>query len=78
MASIVCAILGLFAVPIVGGILGIVFGTTARRRIAQDPTLGGAEMARAGIIVGWIGVVLTLLAVLFLIVIAIGFRSWHF
>jgi hypothetical protein len=78
IASLVCAISGLFAVPIVGGILAIVFGTTARRRIAQDPTLGGAEMARAGIIVGWIGVVVTLLAVLFLIVIAIGFRNWQF
>jgi hypothetical protein len=55
-------------IPVVGSILGIVFGNVARRRIGDDPTLGGDELARAGIIVGWIGLGLILAAILALFV----------
>jgi Domain of unknown function (DUF4190) len=78
IASLVCGIAGLFAVPIVGSILAIVFGSVARKRIAQDEGLSGDEMARAGIIIGWIGVVVGILAVLFFIVLAASLRNLTF
>ena len=64
IASLVCSIAAFFFIPFIGSILAIVFGTIARRRIAEDPSLQGAEMARVGIIVGWVGlIVMTLLAI---------------
>ena len=78
IASLVCGIVGFFGVPIVGSILAIVFGRTARTRIAADPELGGAEMARAGVIIGWIGLAIGVLAVLFLIVLAFGLSNSNF
>lgn len=70
IASLACGIGAFFFIPIVGSILAIVFGAVARRRIAEDPTLQGTDMARAGIIIGWIGVVVAVLFITFLIVLA--------
>jgi MFS family permease len=78
IASLACAIGGFFIVPIVGSILAIVFGNTARKRIAQDPDLQGAEMARAGTIIGWVGLVLIVLFIAFLIAVVAAFRNWTF
>jgi len=75
IASLACGIVGLFAVPIVGAVLAIVFGRVARKRIAQDQSLSGIEMARAGIMIGWVGVVLGILAVLFFIGFAFSLRN---
>jgi len=72
IASLACGIVGFFALPLVGSILAIVFGSVARKHIEQDPDLGGADMARAGVIIGWVGVAVSVLAVLFLIVVAIA------
>ena len=78
IASLVCGILGFFGVPIVGSILAIVFGSVARKRIAQDPNLGGTEMARAGMIIGWIGAVLGILAIVLVIVLAFAVSNSNF
>ena len=68
IASLACGIVGFVGVPIVGSILAIVFGAVARKRIASDPDLGGADLARAGTIIGWAGVVLfTVLFVILLL-----------
>ena len=56
IASLVLGIVGLVAVPFVASILAIVFGGSARREIAADPSLKGGEYARAGVIVGWVGI----------------------
>jgi uncharacterized membrane protein len=69
IASLASGIAGFFIVPIVGSILAIVFGNMARKRIAADPQLQGAEMARAGTIIGWIGAIFGILFVLFLIIV---------
>jgi uncharacterized protein DUF4190 len=45
--------LGLF---VVGAVLAVVFGKMAERRIAENPALEGASLARTGVIVGWVGV----------------------
>jgi len=74
IASLICGIAGFFFVPVVGSILAIALGSAARRRIAGDPGLQGDEMARAGIIVGWVGLVLLLLIIGFVIAFAIAFQ----
>jgi hypothetical protein len=63
VASIVCAVAGLFALPVVGPILGIVFGKRALRSIDNDAGLEGAGLAQAGIIIGWVGLIVSLFVV---------------
>lgn len=54
----------------VGPILAVVFGTKARREIdGSDGRQTGRGMATAGIVLGWIGIGLT---VLWIVVLAIG------
>ncbi|HEX7599212.1 MAG TPA: DUF4190 domain-containing protein, partial [Polyangia bacterium] len=65
--SLVLCILGLFPpiLPLVGPIAAVVTGTIARKEILAHPELySGEGMARAGIILGWIGIGLALLACL--------------
>lgn len=78
IASIVCSVTSFFFLPIVGGILGIIFGHVARRRIAEDPDLGGAEIARAGIIVGWIASTIWVLFIVLLIVFTFTTQGGNF
>ena len=78
IASLACGIGAFFFVPVVGSILAIIFGSVARRRIAEDPNLQGADMARAGIIIGWIGLVLLVLFIIFLVVVAVAVQNWNF
>lgn len=67
--SIVALVLGVigFFVPIVPSVLAIVFGKHAYDKIQADPSLEGAQMARAGEILGW--TVLGLLVAVVLVVI---------
>jgi hypothetical protein len=61
--SLVLGILGLTPIlPLIGSIAAIVTGMIARREILAKPNeYTGESMARAGIILGWIGVGLVLL-----------------
>ena len=65
--SLVLSILGLIGVvPVIGSILGLIFGYTARNEIKEsNGKLGGEVMAQWGIILGWVGVALILLACCF-------------
>ena len=56
IASIACAVGNFFGAFLIGSILGIVFGKIAQKNIAANPVLEGASLARAGIIIGWVGV----------------------
>ena len=70
IASIVCAVANFFGAFVIGAILAIVFGKIAQKNIAQNPALEGANLARMGVIIGWVGIGLMvaffLLAVAFL------------
>jgi hypothetical protein len=48
---------GFVVCPFVCSIIAIVLGYQARRRLNADPTLDGEGMAKAGVILGWVGVV---------------------
>jgi hypothetical protein len=56
IASIACAVANFFGLFFIGAILAIVFGKMSQKKIAQNPGLEGASLARAGIIVGWVGI----------------------
>ncbi len=66
IASLVLSILGLLPIlPLVGSIAGIVTGVIARREIHNRPEeYTGEGTAKAGVILGWIGLVLGILAFL--------------
>lgn len=83
IVSLILSILGLIGVlPLVGSIGGIISGQIARKEILEKPDLHSGEgVARAGIVLGWVGVALglvfvclILLAVLFFI--PVGVRSF--
>ena len=63
IASLVLGIVGLTGLPFVCSILAVIFGRSARREIATTGE-GGEGLATAGIVLGWVGIVLVLLAVL--------------
>jgi hypothetical protein len=63
---------GLFAAPIVGPVLAIVFGNRARDRMARDSGLEGAGLARAGTTLGWVGVAISAIV----LVVGIALMSW--
>ncbi len=63
--SLILSILGMLPVlPFIGSIAGIVTGIIARKEIHSQPDLySGDGTAKAGIILGWIGIGLVLIAV---------------
>lgn len=70
IASMVLGILWLYWI---GSVLALVFGYIARRQIQESRgNQGGAGMATAGIVLGWIGVGILSLFFVFIIITAIG------
>jgi hypothetical protein len=55
VASLIMGILGWTVLPLLGSILAIVFGYSARNEIRQRPgELEGEGMAVAGLVLGWL------------------------
>jgi hypothetical protein len=54
--ALVLGILGIISCPLVLSIPAVIVGNQAKAKMAQDPTLEGEGMARAGVILGWIGI----------------------
>jgi hypothetical protein len=64
VASLILGIAGLSVVPVIGSVLALILGYMAKRDIRQRPTeTTGEGLATAGVVMGWIGVVLTVLVV---------------
>ncbi|MFC8371588.1 MULTISPECIES: DUF4190 domain-containing protein [unclassified Streptomyces] len=72
VASLCCGIIGLFFLNIVLGPLAIVFGAVARRQAAVK---NGAGMAKAGIVLGVVDIVLWLVLLAFAA--SSGGFSWY-
>lgn len=63
VASLVMGLAGWTIIPFIGSVLAIVFGYAARKEIRQRPDeLSGEGMAVAGLVLGWIMVGLSVLA----------------
>jgi hypothetical protein len=77
VASLICSIVGvLFILPVIGPILGVVFGNIAKKQISQSQGReGGENLAQAGVILGWIGIGLNVLVFLFFLVLLVGVSS---
>ena len=63
VASLVCGLLGVLGCPLVPSIVAVVLAIQARRKLSEDPTLEGEGLAKAGLILGWVGVGLGVLIV---------------
>jgi hypothetical protein len=75
VASLVSAIAGFSVLPFIGCILAVVFGNMAMSKLRDDPSKGGEGLARAGIVVGWIGIGLTIGSILLMIFVFSLFTS---
>lgn len=74
IGSLISSILGLTFLPTIGSIVGLVLGYMARRQIEESmDRMGGEGMAKAGIIIGWIGVGLAVLGVCLVVVFFVFF-----
>jgi hypothetical protein len=67
--SLILSILGFMPVlPVIGSIAGIITGNIARRSITTNPEQWtGNGLAKAGVILGWIGVALVIVVVVGLV-----------
>ena len=64
VASLIASILGVTLMPTIGSVIGLVLGYMARSRIRDSAgTVGGEGLAKAGIVLGWIGVALAVVGV---------------
>src|SRR5215207_5828350 len=69
-AALVLGILGLLFCPLICSVLALVFGYQARGEIdASGGRMGGRGNAKAGIVLGWIGIALS---VIFIVLVVIG------
>ncbi len=64
IASMVCSIAGFMMCFFIGQIVGIVLGYNARKEIkSSQGSISGEGFATAGIIIGWIGLIIDLLLI---------------
>jgi hypothetical protein len=64
LISLISGILGLTFVPFIGSIIAVITGSMARKEIRESAgMLAGDGLATAGLVLGWIGVGLTVLGV---------------
>lgn len=62
IVSLIAGILGLTLFPLLGSIVALITGSMARKEIAASRgALGGEGLAKAGVILGWIGVGLSVI-----------------
>jgi Domain of unknown function (DUF4190) len=72
IAALVLGVLSFVVLPFVAGVLAVVFGGRARRRIhASGGTLAGEGLATGGWILGWINVAMSLFVVLLIVAFAV-------
>jgi hypothetical protein len=78
--SLVFGILGWTFLPTLGAIVAIITGYLAKNEIrASNGTLGGAGMAQAGLILGWLHfAILLLVCVVVALIWILGFGSLFF
>ena len=67
VASLALGIAGLVICPFIPSIIAVVLGTQALQRLRVDPTVEGESLARAGVILGWVGIGIFGLGLLFVL-----------
>jgi len=56
VAALILGILGITTCPLILSIPAVIVGNQARAKIRLDPTLEGDSLARAGVVLGWVGI----------------------
>ena len=70
IASLVLSLLGFVILPLIGSILGVIFGHMALGEIKRsNGAVGGQGLAMAGLVIGYIGIGLALLGCAFFIIV---------
>lgn len=72
IVSLIASIVGVTILPLIGSIVGVITGHSARRQIRETGE-GGEGMATAGIVVGWIGLGIAGIGVLMMVLFFAGF-----
>ncbi len=73
IGSLIASIMGLTLLPTIGSVIGLILGYMARNQIRDSGgTIGGDGLAKVGIILGWVGVTLTVLGVCLVILAWVG------
>jgi hypothetical protein len=75
VASLVLGIAGFFVFPVIPSILAIVLGNKARAEMRADPTIAGDGLATAGIVLGWVGVAITGIVLIFGLLLLLAFAA---
>lgn len=70
IASLILGIAAFVVCPLIPAILAVVFGNKAKQNIANDPSLEGEGLAKAGVILGWINIGLSALVVVLIVAVA--------
>lgn len=69
IASLVLGVASFLLCGIFFSIPGVILGYQARKQIAANPDgVGGADMVKAAIIVNWINIAISIVAIVFMIV----------
>jgi len=70
--SLVCGILGWILFPLIGSLAAIIFGHMARAEISREPDKDGDGMAVAGLILGYLSLLISVVAIIFLVLFLLG------
>ncbi len=64
LIALIAGILGLTFIPVIGSIVAVITGPMAKKEIRESAgALSGDGLATAGIVLGWIGIALTILGI---------------
>ena len=77
VAALVLGIFGVISCPLILSIPAVIVGNQALTKIRQDASLDGEGLARAGMILGWIGIGLALIGIAIAVAFALVFHSPH-
>jgi len=76
IASLIASILGVTFVPTLGSIVGVILGYVARNQIRESGgAVGGEGLAKAGLIIGWVGIGLAVIGCLIAVVLSLAVPS---
>lgn len=68
IAAFACGCAGFFPLPVVGSVLGVIFGRIAKRRLAKDPARDGRGLVKGAFIASGATFALLLSVILYAVV----------
>jgi len=76
VVSLALGIAGVTVLPLMASVPAIILGMMAKKRISQDPSLKGGELATVGVILGIISLILGFLIVLWFFAAMCTVTTW--